>query len=59
MSFASPNLGSTRVTTIKIGPTLATLHQFTAARQDIVILAWLDSQGNGYDLVTNAATSHL
>jgi hypothetical protein len=45
--------------TVEIAPVLATLHQFTAAHQDVVILSWLDSQGNSYDLVTNAATSHL
>jgi hypothetical protein len=56
---AIPVVGGTRVTTIKIGPAPATLHQFTAAHQDIVILTWLDSQGNGYDLVTNATVSGL
>jgi hypothetical protein len=56
---AIPVVGGTRVTTVKIGPALATLHQFKAAHQNIVILTWLDSHGNGYELVTNTAASHL
>jgi hypothetical protein len=56
---AIPVVGDTHVTTVKVGPAPATLHQFKAAHQDIMILTWVDGQGNGYDLVTNAAASHL
>ena len=56
---AIPVVGGTHVTTVKVGSALATLHQFTAAHQDIMILTWVDGHGNGYDLVTNVAVSGL
>lgn len=56
---AIPYVGGTKVVTTTVGSNAATLHELKAAGHDLLILTWVDSGGTGYDLVTDAAASHL
>lgn len=56
---AIPVVGGTRVASVVANGLTATLHEFKTAGQDIMILTWVDAAGNGYDIVTDAAHSHL
>ena len=52
-------VGGTRVAAATAGRYPATLHEFRTAGHDLLILTWVDGAGNGYDITTDAATSHL
>lgn len=56
-----PYVGATHVTKLTVNHMAATLYEFKTAGQkaDILILTWVDSAGNGYDIATDAHSSHL
>lgn len=58
-SSAIPVVGGTHVATVVAGALTTTLHEFKTAGHDILILTWVDGAGHGYDIVTDAAISHL
>lgn len=61
-SKAIPFVGGTHVTQLTFNHITATLHEVKIsgqAKADILILTWVDSAGQGYDIATDANTSHL
>lgn len=56
---AIPVVGGTRVVSTTVGALPATLHEYKVAGHDILFLVWTDSAGSGYDIVTDATSSHL
>lgn len=56
---AIPFVGGRPVVTTTVGSSTATFHELKAASHDIMILTWVDGGGNGYDIISDAASSRL
>lgn len=54
-----PYVRGTRSLTVTVGSSKATLSEFKAGGHDLLILSGTTAQGGGYDVVTDAAVSHI